>query len=121
MEPITGYPVLKSRIYHICLESAWKAQLGANSYSDPSLQSEGFIHCSMKEQLESTLKRYFSNQNELVILEILPVGVADMLRMEPAAESQERFPHVYGPIPKSAILQIFRFDGTVKIEELLST
>lgn len=111
---------MKSRIYHICSETSWKAQLSSPLYTDPSLQSEGFIHCSMKEQLEATLQRYFADAKDLVILEILPTAVADILRLEPAPHSQERFPHIYGPIPKSAILQIFRFDWTVNIAEILA-
>ncbi len=100
---------MQAKIFHICLPQSWHSQLSEAEYSDPSLESEGFIHCSMKEQLDGTLSRYFPDIPELLILEILPSAVADTLRFEPAPNSQERFPHIYGTIPKRAILQLHRF------------
>lgn len=110
---------MRSRIYHICTPASWQSQLGETAYSDPSLESEGFIHCSMKEQLDATLGRYFRDIPELLILEILPSAVAQNLRMEPASHSQERFPHVYGTVPKSAILKVHRFDWKTPARELV--
>ena len=110
---------MRARIFHICLPASWQSQLGDPEYSDPSLESEGFIHCSTKEQLDGTLARYFRDIPELLILEILPSAVAENLRFEPAPHSQERYPHIYGTIPKGAILHLHRFNWQTKAIDLV--
>lgn len=98
------------RIFHICAPDQWQSQLSATLYTDPSLQTEGFIHCSTKEQLDPTLGRHFTDIPELIILEILPSAVAEILRFEAAPRSGELYPHIYGTIPKDAILRVHHFN-----------
>ena len=110
---------MRAKIFHICLPASWQSQLGDPEYSASSLESEGFIHCSTKEQLDGTLARYFRDIPELLILEILPSAVAENLRFEPAPHSQERYPHIYGAIPKGAILHLHRFNWKTKAIDLV--
>jgi uncharacterized protein (DUF952 family) len=110
---------MRARIYHICLPARWQEQSIQPVFIDPSLEHEGFIHCSTKEQLDATLARYFKGIPELTILEISPAEVAGTLRFEPAPHSQERFPHVYGPIPRSAILRTHRFDWSLPARQII--
>ena len=110
---------MRAKIFHICLPDAWHSQLDDPEYSHPSLESEGFIHCSMKEQLDGTLGRYFRDIPELLILEILPSAVAENLRFEPAPHSQERYPHIYGTIPKGAISHLHHFNWKTKAIDLV--
>lgn len=114
------FSTLRARIFHICLLPQWEAQKNEREYSDPSLAAEGFIHCSTREQLDATLARYFKGAPEVLILEISPVEIASILRFEPASHSQERFPHVYGPIPRSAVLAVHRFDWSRPARDIVS-
>ncbi len=111
---------LRSKIFHICLPDRWRIGADEIDYTDPSLATEGFIHCSTREQLDATLKRYFIGTPEVLILEISPMAVANILRFEPASHSQERFPHVYGPIPRSAVVAIHRFDWSCPVSEVVT-
>ena len=111
---------LRARIFHICLPSQWETQQTGVEYSDASLGTEGFIHCSTREQLDATLDRFFKGQPEVLILEISPLEIAHILRFEPASHSQERFPHVYGPIPRSAVLAVHHFDWSRPARDLVA-
>lgn len=110
---------MRARIFHICLPARWEEQSNQPEFADPSLDAEGFIHCSTKEQLDGTLSRYFEGVPELLILEIAPGEIAGTLRFEPAPYTQERFPHVYGPIPRSAIVRVHRFDWSKSARQIV--
>ena len=66
-------------------------------YTAPSLKTEGFIHCSTHEQLIKSATLHFSEEQELVVLFILPKKVESILKYE-LSRSEELFPHIYGPI-----------------------
>lgn len=100
---------MQTRIFHICLPANWQAQAGSPTYTDSSLAAEGFIHCSTKEQLQNTLDRYFRNVPEVLIVELQPAVVASTLRFEPGPRTQEIFPHIYGAIPKNAVIALHKF------------
>jgi uncharacterized protein (DUF952 family) len=94
-------------IYHIITEVAWNEQQAAESIQVPSLQFEGYIHCCTKQQVEGVLLRYFQGQLSLLILEIDEQKLEAELRFEKSTHD-ELFPHVYGEINKSAILNVNR-------------
>ena len=94
-------------IFHIITVAAWNEQKEAESIQAASLQSEGFIHCCTTQQVAGVLFRYFQGQTELLILEIDEHKLEAELRFEKST-NDELFPHVYGPINKSAILRVNR-------------
>ena len=53
-------------IYHVTSNSDWAAAQAKGSYEHPSLQAEGFIHCSQEHQVAGVLERYFAGQRDLV-------------------------------------------------------
>ena len=73
-------------------------------YQDPSLQIEGFIHCSYLSQVEGVLGRYYGDAQEVVLLTIDTSKLSSPLRKE-AAKNGEVYPHIYGDINKSAIVE----------------
>jgi len=94
-------------IYHIITEVVWNEQYADELIQVPSLQTEGFIHCCTKPQVEGVLFRYFRGQRGLLILEIDEQKLEAELRFEKST-NDELFPHVYGTINKSAILSVNR-------------
>ena len=91
-------------IYHIVLPEVWDA-FDTDLYMAPSLETEGFIHCSFAEQLDGVIDRYYSDESSLVILEIDPELLMSRMIKEPSTNS-EIYPHVYGPINRNAIVSI---------------
>jgi len=93
-----------SYIYHIISLAEWNEMSVKNLVTNPSLESEGFIHCCNYNQINGVLERYFKNVSDLVLLKIdCSVLLAKLIyEMAPIGEA---FPHVYGPINISAIIE----------------
>lgn len=92
-------------IFHITTLDAWTAQLASDEYTTESLNQEGFIHCSTKEQVKATLERYYGNQKDLLLLHINSSSLLAELKFE-LVTNGELFPHVFGKLNKSAIVEI---------------
>lgn len=96
-------------IYHVVEASEWARQEGQPVYRAGSLETEGFIHLSTREQLSGVLDRYYRDVPNLLVLHIDADKLAHELRYEQATNN-ELFPHVYGPINKEAVVVIERND-----------
>ena len=106
-------------IYHIVLPEDWEIWKERSFYEAPSLLTEGFIHCSFEEQLESVISRYYASAPELVVLKITSEKLTSKLVAEPSTGG-EIYPHVYGPIDISAVVEAERrsnkASGTVTVD-----
>lgn len=98
-------------IYHITTLFSWDAAIAAGAYAADTLATEGFIHCSTGTQVEATLNRYFWGRSGLVLLEIEPEQLTSPLRYEPA--HGELYPHIYGPIPRAAVVAVHHLEPSV--------
>ena len=72
-------------------------------YRTPSLETEGFIHCSFAGQLDDVIHRYYSGASEVVVLEIETDELMSRVLNEPST-ANEIYPHIYGPINRDAIV-----------------
>lgn len=96
-----------SWIYHMTAASAWQAAQ-QSSYEHPSLQSEGFIHCSYRDQLLETARVHYTGRSDLVLLCIEPTRLKPELKVE-QSRSGAMFPHLYGPLNLDAVEQTLPF------------
>ncbi|ARK10263.1 DUF952 domain-containing protein [Fibrivirga algicola] len=92
-------------IYHIVTKADWDRQADQAHYEAASLQSEGFIHLSTKEQVAGVLERYYQNVPDLLLLQVDPNKLVHSLRYE-AATNNEHFPHLYGMLNKDAVVTV---------------
>jgi uncharacterized protein (DUF952 family) len=90
------------RIYHIVRPDVCSNFHGTH-YEAESLAGEGFIHCSFADQLDAVLKRYYSGDEEVIVLEIDPAKLDSKLVVEPSTGG-ENYPHIYGMINRDAIV-----------------
>jgi uncharacterized protein (DUF952 family) len=109
-------------ILHITERAAWLRARAAGEYRPPSLDSEGFIHCSSVEQVVDTANRYFRGGHGLVLLCIDRDRLDAEVRVEAApgaGPGAPAFPHIHGPLPVSAVVGIIDFapdaDGTFSL------
>lgn len=93
-------------IFHICPVSHWVTAIQEGIYTPPGLAEEGFIHCSVLSQLTDTANRHFRNQKELVVLCIREEQLDVPVKYEVAPGRGEAFPHVYGPVNLSAVVNV---------------
>lgn len=96
-------------IYHIANQTDWDSQLESPEYTLKSLDSEGFIHCSKLEQLPATLKRFFNEREDILLFKIDTKRLTAPLIYEASADGSGFFPHSFGPINKSSIIETYEF------------
>jgi uncharacterized protein (DUF952 family) len=99
-------------ILHICAAADWAAVPAGGEYRAPSLESVGFIHCSDPGSAHLPANALHVGRTDLVLLEIDPGRLGVPLRWEagvPAHSSGIWFPHVYGPIPRAAVVAVHEF------------
>src|SRR5687768_12035626 len=93
-------------IYHIATTEDWKLANLNGWYEASSLTSEGFIHCSTKEQVKGVLERYFNERTDLLKLVIDTSKLQAPLKFELAPSIQEEFPHIYGLLNLDAVIGV---------------
>ena len=106
-------------ILHLTSRNEWLAAQQTGEYRSPSLESEGFIHCSTEKQIVPVANSFYAGQHGLVLLVIEPSRLKPELRWEPPAHpnlqadlppSDELFPHIYGPINIDAVTEVLGFE-----------
>jgi uncharacterized protein (DUF952 family) len=106
-------------IYHITTRDDWEQGLESGIYTTPSLDQEGFIHASTREQVAKVGNAFYRTVPNCVLLAIDEARLPAPPVYEPAAHpqggtppttaDQELFPHIYGPIPVGAVVKIADF------------
>jgi uncharacterized protein (DUF952 family) len=110
------------QLLHIISDQEWVAAQQAGDYQPPSLQAEGFIHCSTVEQVAATANRYYIGRKDLHLLVIDAELVEKLVKFEDTSGRGELFPHIYGPLNLTAIVAVVPFaptaDGTFETPAL---
>jgi uncharacterized protein (DUF952 family) len=93
-------------IYHVTTAAEWKTALEKGAYESAALAEEGFIHCSLEEQVAGVLERYFADKTNLVKLVIDTDKLNSQFIYEWSPSTTDTFPHVYGPINTDAVINV---------------
>jgi uncharacterized protein (DUF952 family) len=103
-------------IFHITSRAEADEARRTGTYVAAAFQRDGFIHCSYARQLTRVADARFHGRSDLVLLEIDRARVGCEVVDENLEGGSELFPHVYGPLPMSAVRAIVDFpcrpDGT---------
>ena len=95
--------------YHATTPEQWSKYENEDHYAAESLYTEGFIHTSFAEQVEPTLQIHFKGIEKIWLLTIDSTLLTSELKVE-ASRNGEQFPHIYGVLNKSAIVErVIRF------------
>ncbi len=97
-------------ILHITSQQEWQQAQTLGAYSAPSLQTEGFIHCSTDKQVLHVANAFYRGRNDLVLLVIDESKLTSELKWEPPAgppasgiSTTDLFPHIFGTINLTAV------------------
>ena len=106
---VTGQPERPvDQLFHLAERAAWEEAKVSGWYDRSTrgrtLAEEGFIHCARPHQVRGVAERYYGDLDDLVLLVVDAAQLTVPVRYEAAAPGGEEFPHVYGPIPVSAVL-----------------
>jgi len=103
-------------ILHITSRQAWCEAQESGQYRAPSLDSQGYIHCSTPDQVIDVANFLFRGQADLVLLCLESGKVRPKIRYENLEGGQKLFPHVYGPIDVASVTRVLDLvpgeDGT---------
>jgi uncharacterized protein (DUF952 family) len=94
--------VSRALYFHITTRAALAKARQDGAYRPPSLETEGFVHLSLERQWQGAANRFYRGQPELVLLVLAAELLDAPVRFE--AADGDRFPHLFGAVPVSAIL-----------------
>lgn len=95
-------------IYHLVEPAAWEANPTAD-YAVALLDAEGFTHCAFAHQVAPASNRFYPNAPALLAVQLDPDRLTSPLRIEPpspTSTSNQKYPHVYGPLQRSAVVKV---------------
>jgi uncharacterized protein (DUF952 family) len=67
-------------------------------------QADGFLHFSTRPQLAETLRRYYAGQTDLMLVAVEAGALGPALKWEHSPSRGEDFPHLFGALPRTAVL-----------------
>jgi uncharacterized protein (DUF952 family) len=96
-------------LVHMCATGGWSnAQKRGLIHPDPS-GGVDFIHLSTIEQVHLPANRLYRGRDDLLLLYIDPALLDAPVRWEPGVPTDPQsmlFPHLYGPLPVSAVIRV---------------
>ena len=92
------------RLHHVLTPTAWREAQSAGVYAPAALAQDGFLHCCTPAQLGFVLARHFAGAADVLVLTFETDDVPAALRWVKSEPDQDPFPHLYGPIPCTAVL-----------------
>jgi uncharacterized protein (DUF952 family) len=96
-------------LFHITTGDELRAAQYVGTYRPSRFATDGFVHCSYAHQVTGVANRLFRHAAGLVLLEIDPARLASAVVDENLEGGSELFPHIYGPVPMTAIVQVHPF------------
>jgi uncharacterized protein (DUF952 family) len=96
------------RIFHIAERQEWEAARESGGPYEVSTRGQtlgevGFIHASRDERQAGTVQRaFYADLDDLVLLVIDPDG----LDVRDEQVGDDVFPHIYGPLPIKAVIDV---------------
>jgi uncharacterized protein (DUF952 family) len=95
------------QIFHIALASEWSEARALGHYGTSTLgrtlEEEGFIHASRREQVADVHRSFYQEVRQpLLLLTIETERLTSPWRNDPVGE--DTYPHIYGPLNVDAVL-----------------
>ncbi|MFF9690143.1 DUF952 domain-containing protein [Streptomyces sp. NPDC014623] len=104
------------QLLHLTEEPLWEAARTAGTYEmstrGRTLREEGFIHCSLPHQLPAVARALYGSRGEGLVVLVIDTGrLTASVRYEAVEPGGEEFPHLYGPLPVSAVVEVRPWAG----------
>lgn len=104
-------------LFHLALESEWRAGWREGRYTPARFSADGFVHCCDDEATTlQVAQAYFAHATEPVLVAELDEAALDVevKREAPAPpdgkprphHENKEFPHVYGSLPARAVVRL---------------
>jgi uncharacterized protein (DUF952 family) len=102
-------------IYKFCTKSVWLEIKKKGKYKGSKKDLEdGYIHFSGEDQVKGTIKKFYQNQKDLILLKVDAFKLKNLLWEQ--ASDGNMFPHLYSSLDVSNVVDeieiSLRDDGT---------
>lgn len=94
-------------IFHITTKDDFEKAKNSGCYSHPSLEREGFIHCSQHYQVCEVADFIFKGKQNLILLAIDEDKCSREIKYE--GPSWNTFPHIFGSLNLDSVVRTFDF------------
>ena len=93
-------------VYKICTKSELQKAKEKKEFKGSNKDlADGYIHFSSEEQVEGTLKNFYSNQKDLILLKVATLKLKNLIWEQ--ASDGNMFPHLYSSLDFSNIVDEF--------------
>ena len=90
--------------FKIIAAEDWAAAQSVGAYEGSAAdRADGYIHLSTAEQLAETARRHYAGRDDLRLLEVALAPLGETVVWE-ASRGGALFPHIYGPLPTTAVM-----------------
>jgi len=90
-------------IFKVAPRAEW--DVGGEAYHGTAHdQADGFLHFSTAAQLATTLRLYYAERDDLVLIAVEADRLGAALKWEHAPSRGEDFPHLFAALPRGAVL-----------------
>ena len=102
-------------VLHLMPAAVWASWKAGGHYEPASLAAEGFVHCTAGDDLMiEVANRFYGADDDLVAVALDTDRLTSEVRWEApahpdgsvAATDAPRFPHVYGPLDRDAVVGV---------------
>ncbi|MDT2008748.1 DUF952 domain-containing protein [Rhodococcus opacus] len=107
------------RLVHLCSREEWRTAERDGRRVPAGFAADGFIHLSTPTQVHLPANRLFAGRTDLVLLTLDPAALGSPVKWEPGVPTDPAsmlFPHLYGPLPVTAVTSVEDYrpgaDGT---------
>ncbi len=91
-------------IFKIATAADWaEAERAGVFHGSAHDKADGFMHFSTAAQLAETLRLYYAGQDGLVLAAVDETQLCATIKWEHAPSRGEDFPHLFAPLPLSAV------------------
>jgi uncharacterized protein (DUF952 family) len=89
-------------IFKIVPRGEWQSESG-DYLGSAHDRADGFLHFSTLPQLGETLKRYYIDRDDLILVAVDAAALGARLKWEYSPSRGEKFPHLYSSLSCNAI------------------
>lgn len=102
------YVAAMTVIYRIISAADWQAAQTAGAFTGTAHDlRDGFIHFSTARQAAETAAKHYAGKTDLLLLFVRDSDLTSPLKWE-KSRNDDLFPHLYGPLPVSAVHRVER-------------
>lgn len=90
-------------IFKLLTQDQWRSFQAEKTFKGAPVDlADGYIHFSTRKQVAETAQKYFADERDVFVTEIVIDALPEPLKWEPARKG-DLFPHLYADLPLASV------------------